>query len=368
MTHLANSASLRQIGTTITVVQVPIYAAAKIYQGAMVALLTASGYAVRAGTASTGAVQGVAQAEAAAPASSGDVNVNLRCGLFAFALHATHTPTIADVGKVLYASDDNTLSNDAGDGPVAGICTGFEASSGWGFVYIHPSLNYVLDQSDLSENLASVVNALGASLIGLEDAGAFTAAATVEAAIAELYQNLKSATVTKEIPISAMILAAGTPMAAWADNAGASAPGITLANSEAMGLRWNDEATQVAVFGRFNLPDDIDVTANAAIHVYASKTGATDADDTTFDVALFNNALAALHDADANYGGTTTAMVGTATAKTVAKLTLAITAADLGVAGEPVTFSIKPTNGTLETDDVIVHGINLVYKRKLKTS
>lgn len=326
MSNLTRSTQVKQVGPVLTGMQVPISASAKIYQGAMVALL-ATGYAVRGGTAATGAIVGVAQAEAATPASSGDEAVNLLTGTFAFPLDGTNTPDIADVGGLVYAVDDHTLSNDSGDGPIAGTLIGFEATTGWGLVYISP---------------------------------------VQAAAVTDLLVDAFTTTETLEIPLNA-ILAAGTPMAAWADNAGASAPGITLANSEAMGLRWNNFGTQTAVWMRFNLPDDIDTAVNATIEVYASKTGATVGDATTFDITLFNNALAALHDADANYGGTTSAMTGNATAKTVQKVTLTLTAANIGVAGEPVSMSIKPTDGLLGTDDLIIHGINLVYARKLKT-
>src|SRR5439155_1602976 len=135
-----------------------------------------------------------------------------------------------------------------------------------------------------------------------------------------------------DVPLYA-ILADGTPMTLWANQA-TSDPGVTLANSKAMGLRWNNAATQIAVWLRMTLPADLDPSSAAALHVYASKTGATSGDATTFTITAFNNALAALHDADSDYGGATSAMTGTATAKTVQKVTLALAAADLGVPGE----------------------------------
>ncbi len=311
MANLTRSTQLRPIGP-LPGPQVPIKASSKIYMGAMVALLTASGLAVRAGTAGTGRVAGVAKAEAAIPASDGAVSVNLACGLFAFPLHATHTPTQADVGKDVFASDDNTLSNLASDGPVAGTLQGFTAD-GLGIVEIRPPV--------------------GGTGVG-----------------------------SIEIPLYG-ILAAGTPMAAFADNA-SSNPGITLADSKAMGLRWNNAASQTAVFLRGLLPGDIDTSKDATVEVIASKTGATVGDATTFTIAAYNAAVGALYDADTNFGGATSAMTGDAAAKTVQKVTRTLTAADLGVAGEPFTLSIKPTDGTLGTDDVIVHGVRIVYRRK----
>lgn len=315
MTALGNSISYKQAAPYVAGVQVPIYAAAKIYQGAMVCLRLADGYAVRAGTASTGRVIGVAQAEAAAPTASGDYNVNLLCGVFAFALHASRYPTIADVGKVVYASDDQTISNTASDGPVAGVLVGFEASSGWALVEIKPP-------NSAETGLGSV-----------------------------------------SIPFTAGILAAGTPMAAFADNA-SSNPGVTLNNSKAMGIRWNNNASQTAVWTRFSLPYDVDTSKAATLVLTAAKTGATVGDATTFTVAAYNQATGAAEDADTNFGGATSAMTGDAAAKTVQQVTLTLAAADLGVPGDPVSLSFKPTDGTLGTDDVVLYGMTLQYRRK----
>lgn len=316
MANLTNSISYKQAAQIVAGLQVPVYAAAKIYQGAMVCLRNADGYAVRAGTAATGRVVGVAQAEAATPTASGDYNVNLLCGVFAFAPHATHVPTISDVGKAVYASDDQTVSNDASDGPVAGVLVGFEATSGWPLVEISPP-------DATAAGLGSV-----------------------------------------RIPIAQGILAAGTPMAAFADNAGASAPGITLADSEGVGIRWNNQASQTAVWTSLMVPRDIDTSKDAKLVLKAAKVGATVGDATTFTITAFNNATGALYDADANFGGATSAMVGNAPSKTVQEVTLTLAAADLGAAGDNVSLSFKPTDGTLGTDDAILFGIELQYRKK----
>src|ERR1051326_3890110 len=120
MAHLAFNQFVKHVGSDIAGLQVPIASGAKLYQGAMVCLLTASGYAVRAGTASTGAVVGVAQAVSAAPTSDGAANVNLLTGTFLFPLDESNPPGIADVGKIVYASDDNHIST-SNSGPKAGI-------------------------------------------------------------------------------------------------------------------------------------------------------------------------------------------------------------------------------------------------------
>lgn len=315
MTVLSANTSLRQVHKDLSVYCVPIYAAAKIYEGALVALRTADGYAVTAGTASTGRVIGVAQHEQSAPTASGDYSVYVLTGQFARPVHGSTPPTAADVGKAVYADDDSGLiSTDSSVGPLAGILVGFEDGSGDAIVYIAPP----------------DANALGMDSI--------------------------------RIPITG-ILAAGTPMAAFADNA-ASNPGITLVDSEGVGIRWNNNGTQTAVWTSFMLPRDIDTSKAAQLVFKASKVGATIGDAVTFVVTAFNQATGALHDADANFGGTSSAMVGNATSKTVQECTLTLAAADLGLPGDNVSLSFKATDGTLGTDDLVLFGIEFRYRKQ----
>jgi hypothetical protein len=222
---------------------------------------------------------------------------------------------LADIGKAVYASDDNTISNDPADGPVAGVLTGFEDESGDAIVLIEPP---------------------DANAIGLASV---------------------------RVPLLGSILAAGTPMAAFADNA-SSNPGVTLVDSEGVGIRWNNNASQTAVWTSFMIPRDCDTSKPAKLVFKASKTGATVGDATTFTVTAFNQATGALHDADANYGGASSAMTGDAAAKTVQEVTRTLAAADLGNPGDNVSLSFKPTDGTLGTDDVVLFGIEFQYRRK----
>ncbi len=312
MANLTGAASVRQISNKLSTVQVELYAGQKIYQGAMVCRRISDGYAVVAGTANTGRVQGIAVSTTATCVTSGDTNVNLLVGEFALNVHASRPPVLSDIGKTVYASDDNTVSTLPTDGPAAGILTGFEATTGLAIVAISPE------------------------------------------------QVSDSGWAYKEIPLPA-ILAAGTPMAAFADNA-ASNPGITLVDSEGVGIRWNNNGTQVAVWTGFSMPGDIDTNEDAILEVLASKVGATGGDAVTFVVTAFNQAVGALHDADADFGGSTSAMTGDATSKTVQKVTLTLAAANLAAAGEKVSLSIKPAS--LGTDDVTVFSLNLKYRKK----
>lgn len=219
-----------------------------------------------------------------------------------------------------------------------------------------------LGDGDKPAQTAALAAAAGVSIL---DAGNFTAKTNVEDATQEIYQHLESAHVLLPIPLAGAILAAGTPVAAFADNA-ASNPGITLDNSKAVGLRWNNNATQVAVWLSIPLPLDLDPTAPMTVVALASKSGATSGDATTFTVSMFAQTVGAIEDAGADLGGATTALAGAATAKTVSRLTLAVAVPPTPPA--ILSLSIKPTNGTLGTDDAVLNGLYIEYKRKLQTS
>lgn len=204
----------------------------------------------------------------------------------------------------------------------------------------------------------------------IADAGSFTAQTTVEGALQEIYQDLKTAKMIVPVRLANGILAAGTPLAAWADNA-SSNPGVTLANSKAVGVRWNNNASQTAVWAPpIEIPYEADVSANATLRILCSKVGATPGDATTFTVSAFAQTVGALHDADSDFGGVSSAITGNATSKTIQASTLTLALADLAAAAAPaaISMSIKPSDGTLGTDDMIVHAVFIEFKRKLRTS
>lgn len=162
-------------------------------------------------------------------------------------------------------------------------------------------------------------------------------------------------------------LAAGTPLAAFA-NGDSVTPGLALDDSEAAGVRWNNHGTPAAIFGSVPLPRDRKPDSDIVVHLVAAKTGATVGDATTFDVAAFFAPVGALRDADANAGGASSAMTGNAASKTVQEVTRTIAAADIpnnepGKSPPVLTLSLKPTDGTLGTDDVTLLGVWLEYER-----
>lgn len=156
-------------------------------------------------------------------------------------------------------------------------------------------------------------------------------------------------------------LADGTALADFSNGASAT-PGYDV--QETGYIRWNNHTSHTAITGKpVVLPSNFDGTRDATLKIVAGKTGATDADDTTFDVTLYIVKAGDLYDADANFGSTTSAFTGTATAKTLQQVSLTLAASDLPDSGPAfLTLSIKPTDLTLQTDDLILAGVFLEYR------
>lgn len=368
---MAENRSLDQVTSGLPdIVQVGVDGGTRLYAGSFAAPLTATGMlAVGGGVASTNAVMGVASAEANnTSGADGALSVNLAQGVFRRKNSATSACVAATVGKVVYAEDGETVRIASGATyPVAGVFLGFEADGTTPLVFVSAVLNYLLAQGTLSSNLAAITNGLGASLIGIEDAGGFTSAADVEAALAELYQALISVQGTVDIPIQTFVDVAGTQLTTFADGA-SDQPGIELTESEGFGIRWNNHAAPLAVMSSFRIPADADITANMTVHVIAAKVGATVGDAVTWDIACFGQVVGATYIADADFGGTSSAMTGDATTKTIQDETLTLALADLPAVNSNVTMTLKPTAGTLGTDDVIVFAVRVNYTKKLLTS
>lgn len=186
-------------------------------------------------------------------------------------------------------------------------------------------------------------------------------------ALAQLYTDAQSTQGLISLPPAAFILLTGAPLAIFADGASA-VPGSAIVDSKARAIRWNNNATLNGVLASFAVPPDLDIAAAVTLTIYASKTGATVGDAVTFDVGAYNQVVGALHDADTNYGGTTSAMTGNATAKTEQAVTLTLAAANLAASPAIVTLTIKPTDGTLGTDDLCLLGVRLNYTKKILSS
>ena len=165
------------------------------------------------------------------------------------------------------------------------------------------------------------------------------------------------------IPLTSFVDADGDPLAKFVSEANPTF-GFNLADSEALNLRWNNHATPGAALCQVGLPLSLDESQPAVLEFLCSKSGATVGDATTLLLTAFLTATGALHDADANAGGLTGALVGDAAAKTTALLSRTIAAADIPAGARTMTFTVKPSDGLLGTDDLMIHDVRLRYIRK----
>ncbi len=186
-------------------------------------------------------------------------------------------------------------------------------------------------------------------------------------AIQSLLVNALSTQGTIDLKPSDFYLLTGAPLAVFADGT-STVPGSALVDSKAFGIRWNNDAAPAAVMASFLVPPDMDITTNATLTIRASKVGATLADAVTFAVGAFNQVVGALHDADADFGGASTAMTGDAASKTIQAVTRTLALANLAASPASVTLTIKPTAGTLGTDDLVMHSARITYQTKLLTA
>lgn len=301
----------------------PIKANVRIFKGAMVGLDSA-GRAMPANTIANGCLRIVGKASATYDnrtgstlgGAAGAVDVEVEFGVFQFAnSSSTDAIAAADVGKVVYAVDDQTvaLTSNTDLRPVAGIVT--EVVSSKPYVYMGPHVS--------SESAVGFV----------------------------------------PIPLNSFVDADGDPLAKFS-SAASPTFGLNLADSEALNIRWNNDATPGTALCQVSLPSDLDDASPMSLEFLCSKSGATVGDATTLTITAFILSVGDLHDADANCGGETNALSGAAAAKTTALLVHTITAADVPALARTMTFTVTPTAGLLGTDDLMLHEARLRYVRK----
>lgn len=332
----------------------PIKANVRIFKGSIVGLDSA-GRAMPGGLISAGCVKVVGKASATYDNRTGSVlggaadavDVEVEYGVFEFLSASGGGDDIVadDAGKVCFVVDDQTLAltNGTDTRAIAGLITEYRSGRVYAWMGPHVAAMLVIAASESSQ---------------LDTAQIDVAALQVDAHTANAYVH---------VPLTSFLDADGDPLAKFV-SAGSPTFGFNLADSEALNLRWNNDATPGTALCQLSLPPDLDDTAAAELEFLCSKSGATVGDATTLAVTAFILSAGDLHDADANAGGTTDAVVGNATAKTTKKLTLTIAAADIPASAHSMTFTVTPTAGTLGTDDFMIHSVRLRYTRKIQTS
>lgn len=149
-----------------------------------------------------------------------------------------------------------------------------------------------------------------------------------------------------DLPLGGFRLATGAAVAAFANGA---ADGYTLADSEALCLRWNNTQS-TAFWTAVKLPEHIPAGAIVALRVLASRVGATDIAAEVLTPTVFANREGVAYDAGSSLvTGNFGALAGAT--KVVHELSTAITGAQ---GGDALSISLAAAAG-LANDDLVVH-------------
>jgi len=232
-------------------------------------------------------------------------------------------------GTSLYAANDGIVS-DASSGSVVGI-----------------ALEAGVDNAHIE---VAIDNRKPTTAAGttIADSGGFTSEATVEAALAEIYQHIQSA--QKFIPVALHTFreVSSNDIQNLAAHGGLlasdSTPKLTCANGDTDGcliLTWTAEADEEAIIGSVALPPDLDTSSDLVLHFRAAMEATNDTPAIASD-AYFNEGDTKVEDASAAVTGTSWA-----------EYTITIAAADIPAGAQ--TLSIELTPAAHSTDDLYVN-------------
>jgi hypothetical protein len=245
-------------------------------------------------------------------------------------------------GATLYAAD-NGLIDDTSSGSAIGI-----------------SLEAATASGDIIEYAPFGVLSTTAATVSITDSGTFTLTATVEAALQEIYQDIKS--VQQFIPISIMSFreTVNFDVGNGAANGGVLASdttpileAINAATDGCQRINWaSGDVTQITT--QIPLPPNLDVTKDLVLHVRIASEGTTDA--VGFSVDSFFN------EADGKVTDTTT----TNQTATYAEKVATIGAADVPSGAQVLTIGLTPVAHT--TDKMFFTGAWLEYAAIIRTS
>jgi hypothetical protein len=265
-----------------------------------------------------------------------DVAVKMNNGPGTFEIECAVSAAIAR-GTVLYGAASGKVS-DASSGSAQGI-----------------ALEAGVDGAVI-EVAAWNVKSTTAGTVSIADVGNFTAAATVEAALAEIFQGLKTIQKTVPIPLNAITMEDGTALTKQATTVAGIAQ---LANKEQVIMIPVNCTVGEALGFSIPLPQDIDVAADIEIHVLAGK--AADLDVLTLDCEVFPVAAGDVANAD---------IQDTAAQTIVAAVTELIFICGLdGLLASPSAITgILTLGGTNDGDAVYIYAGWVEYKSKVLTS
>lgn len=238
-------------------------------------------------------------------------------------------------GATLYGAADGKIS-DTSSGSAIGIA--LEAASADG---------------DVVEWMDFGVLSTTAGTVSVADAGGFTAAATVEAALAEIYQHILSAQKFIPVPLATLLETDGTNVVAGLG--AATTPILDMANGDTdsgLVVTWASSNNDPVLF-QVPLPPDLDAGNDVVIHFRAKSGGATDTPTIAADT-YFNEGDTKVEDASAALGSS------------YAENTITIAAADVPAGAQTMTVELTP--GSHTTDTVVLSSLWVEYTGSVRTS
>jgi hypothetical protein len=235
-------------------------------------------------------------------------------------------------GTVLYTGA-NGLLTDASAGSAVGVA--LEPASGAG--------------QDI-EVLVMAYLSTTAGAVSIADAANLITAVTVEAALEEIMQGIKTS--HYKVDPTFLTLSDGTAIGKYA---AAGAGWAALAAGE-LGIEFAPGADPTPVAAQFVLPRDFDPTKPLVVHLLATtiKTGEAAADSPSFTINAILQEPGAAIGTGANIGGDTATGLLAANVGKYEELTLTIPAASLVAPPCGLTLLIHPKNGQLPTDDAVM--------------
>jgi hypothetical protein len=217
--------------------------------------------------------------------------------------------------------------------------------------------------NDVIEIVPFNVLSTTAATVSIADAGNFTLAATVEAALQEIYQHLVTVQGFIDVPLTSFRELAGGVFINAAGNGGIlatdSTPILTnIGDGDAARIAWAaGNADQIEA--QLNLPPDIDKTANLVVHIITSK-------DANVNNACHLDGEAYFGESDADCFPAAAAANLMAQAKT--ELTATILAADLPATQLDNNMTLVLMPEAHANDVVYLHAVWIEYKKAILTS
>ncbi len=227
----------------------------------------------------------------------------------------SYVGTAPITGQVLYVVDNQTVSTDPSTGRgVAGICTEVR------------------------------------TLNGVAKAGCFMGPAASSEAVAT------AGAYFKEIPLGALRLSTGAAIPAFSNGV---ADGFQLTDSEALGLRINDDST--TTFTWSGILYGHDDAQDLVLHLVGFRVGTVDMATALITVGAFFQGLGDADSADADAGGASSAFGAATTILSEATRTLAAADVPAGPCNVTLTFTV---GAGMTTDDLVILGMYLTGARK----